>query len=110
MRRRTLCLKNVWETLSRGEIEGIGTGVGRHLRKWRSRSLAIGWMEIQTKDYAGSLVQLTDTGVPELRAEVREWLVGSDAIFILVNADLCDGDPTGGTAFRKSKCCLIGYS
>jgi hypothetical protein len=94
-------LSKVWETLSRGEIEGIGTAVAPPTGVAFSLFADQLRWEVQTKDYAGSLVQLTDTGVPELREEVREWLVASDAIFILVNTDLSDEDPAAQRRIRE---------
>ena len=84
-------LKNAWEMLTRGELPQanavtIPDEIGFSLQAER-----LGW-QVRTKDYAGSLVQLSDAGVSELRREVRGWLVGSDAIFILVNADPCRDD------------------
>ncbi len=85
-------LQEAWAKLTRGELpqanavtipDEIGFSLLAGKQRWK----------VETRDYAGALVQLTETGQPELRGEVNDWLVDSDAILVLVNADLRDGDP-----------------
>lgn len=49
----------------------------------------LGWA-IPTRDYAGALVQRSESGVPELKQEVKEWLGGCHAILLFVNCDADD--------------------
>lgn len=84
-------LKNAWEMLTRGELPQANAVTVPDNISFCLNAEQV-W-KVQTKDYAGSLVQISDTGVLGLRDDVRTWLAESDAILILVNADLCSDDP-----------------
>jgi hypothetical protein len=85
-------LQNAWAVLTRGELPQANAVTVPDEICFSLQADRLRW-QVRTKDYAGSLVQLSDTGVSELRREVREWLVRSDSVLILLNADLCAEDP-----------------
>lgn len=85
-------LQNAWDMLTRGELPQANAVTVPDEIEFSLQADRLRW-QVRTQDYAGSLVQLSDTGVSELRQEVREWLVNSDAIFLLVNADLSANAP-----------------
>ena len=46
--------------------------------------------KIPTRDYAGALVQRSETGVQELKEEVKTWLKSCHAVLLFVNTDVSD--------------------
>lgn len=82
-------LKACWKTLQRSEVPsatalGIPSELDLHLQ-----AEGLAW-EIPTRDYAGSLVQRSETGVPELKQEVKEWLASCHAILLFINTDAAE--------------------
>ena len=43
--------------------------------------------KLVTRDYAGALVQRTDSGEPQLEGEVKDWLLASDALMVFMGVD-----------------------
>ncbi len=84
-------LQKAWEMLTRGELPQANAVTVPDEIIFSLQANRVRW-QVRTQDYAGSLVQISDTGVSELRQEVREWIVNSDAILVLINADLSAND------------------
>jgi hypothetical protein len=75
-----------WKVLERGEVPDataltLPTEVHMGLH-----SDGLAW-NVTTRDYAGALVQRSETGVPELKEEVKQWLGSCHAILLFVNID-----------------------
>jgi hypothetical protein len=84
-------LKQSWETLQHGEVPDA-TFAGRpDLLRFALTADGIAW-NVKTCEYAGSLVERPDTGAPELKREVRDWLKTSQAILFFLAMDDSDDD------------------
>ncbi|MCS6850415.1 MAG: hypothetical protein NZ700_04515 [Gemmataceae bacterium] len=82
-------LQRAWTVLERGDVPDA---TALTLPTELSLSLqadGLTW-HIPTRDYAGALVQRSETGVPELKREVKEWLGACHAILLFVNCDADD--------------------
>ncbi len=82
-------LKAAWGVLERGEVpDATALTLPTELRL-AVHSGGLGW-SASTRDYAGTLVQRSDTGVPELKEEVREWLASCHAVLLFLNIEVRD--------------------
>ncbi|MFW6118702.1 MAG: TRAFAC clade GTPase domain-containing protein [Planctomycetota bacterium] len=79
-------LKAAWETLQNGDVPDataltVPTDIRMNLHSEGNR-----W-KLLTHDYAGALVQRSDSGETQLEREVKDWLLASDAVLVFVGVD-----------------------
>ena len=84
-------LKEAWDTLKKGGLPDANALTLPTELNFDLTAEKIGW-RVQTRDYAGALVQRLETGADELVCEVKDWLKACSAILVFVNADEQDED------------------
>ena len=84
-------LRRNWKVIDRGEVpDATFAGQPDRLR-FAVTANGIAW-NVETREYAGSLVERPDAGAPELKREVRDWLKASQAVLFFLAMDDSDND------------------
>lgn len=79
-------LQAAWKILEKGDVPDATALTLPTELHFAVHAGGIGW-DVQTRDYAGTLVQRSNTGLPELKQEVKEWLKSCHAVLLFLNID-----------------------
>jgi outer membrane protein assembly factor BamD (BamD/ComL family) len=79
-------LEAIWSTLVQGDLPPATALTLPTEIRMELNTAGLSW-NLNTQDYAGALVQRSETGVPELKEGVREWLKSCHAILLFIGID-----------------------